>query len=894
MKIAKIIAPVAGILLLASPVFAQSTADINAQIATLLAQIKALQAQIAQLEGRPATSASACVNLSYNLYSDQSDSTTNGEVTKLQQFLAQDSSIYPAGLITGYFGPMTEAAVQRWQARNGIVSSGSADTTGYGYVGPRTRAAMSCGGSTSANANTITNPLTTYTLQRDSLVVRVFDTWTTTGGAATFSNVTKDTAPQLCAIASNDATCVWSGQIVRPTLYLVGSFRASLYPIGNPLQEGLQHHIEVADTQQDAQYRLFAIHEDLLGRVTGIHELETREEVSTKAGVRVFAWDLKERVTAANGTVSIQDLPEGTYKLKAVNVTNGTVSLPSEQFRTKSPAKSRSSTGFSYAANTPLVNGYWSGNGVYFFGGASDEDTLTLVGTMAMYDIFRGVDFPARGEINTVVFVQEAGSVVIIANNVEKIKFKDVSLTIDELLQLLASRNGGIYRTEKYYDAPDSQPALRATPTPLTTDITTNATAQPLSCELSSSKAVVSVHEAFTLTWKSNADYGTPQFATAGDDYVGPNGSITLNVGTAGERTYTITFSGKGKQTTCSTKVTVIGGSTPGTLQISAGTQPTNSLAMQGTQVPFASFTLTNNTNRLASIKNMTIRLGDASSSQVFSSLRVQDDRGVGWTGGSGVGTVFSSNGQALIGTGFTLASGETRTYTILGGMANNLSAYAGQTVTLSLIGLGTDFVVSGTLPIVGATHQVSSPLTYSAPPTIAIVSSVVSISPAMSMGVQYDNMPAASVRIVNSSGAIVWTQNLTAGGGGSTVVSLSSVLPTGYYTAQAVGSNGTIYATSAPYYFMPAPTCTLSATNPYDYSTGNQIPVTLSWTSQNATSASGSGQYIHGTQPLVSLGSVGLSGSMTVNPNDSINYTFTFTGAGGSKACTAQVALKG
>ncbi len=135
----------------ATPTFAQTT-DGAAQIQALLAQVKALQAQVAQLQGQP-TNTNACLSLSYNLYADQEDASTNGEVTKLQQFLAQDSSIYPAGLVTGYFGPMTETAVQRWQARNGVVSSGSPDTTGYGYVGPKTRAAMSCGGSTAYQPN---------------------------------------------------------------------------------------------------------------------------------------------------------------------------------------------------------------------------------------------------------------------------------------------------------------------------------------------------------------------------------------------------------------------------------------------------------------------------------------------------------------------------------------------------------------------------------------------------------------------------------------------------------------------------------------------------------------------------------------------------------------------
>ena len=173
----------------ATPTFAQTT-DAAAQIQALLAQLKALQAQIAQLQGQPA-STNACLSLSYNLYADQVDARTNGEVTKLQQFLAQDSSIYPAGLVTGYFGPMTETAVQRWQARNGVVSSGSPDTTGYGYVGPKTRAAMSCSNSTvyQPQTNTNTKPAVTQTssnLTSNTLnIVSPRDTTVSVGGEVT-------------------------------------------------------------------------------------------------------------------------------------------------------------------------------------------------------------------------------------------------------------------------------------------------------------------------------------------------------------------------------------------------------------------------------------------------------------------------------------------------------------------------------------------------------------------------------------------------------------------------------------------------------------------------------------------------------------------------------------
>ncbi len=56
------------------------------------------------------------------------------DVERLQQLLAQDKEVYPDGLVTGFFGRMTEAAVKRFQAKYGL--------SAVGIVGPLTRSKL--------------------------------------------------------------------------------------------------------------------------------------------------------------------------------------------------------------------------------------------------------------------------------------------------------------------------------------------------------------------------------------------------------------------------------------------------------------------------------------------------------------------------------------------------------------------------------------------------------------------------------------------------------------------------------------------------------------------------------------------------------------------------------
>lgn len=63
---------------------------------------------------------------------------TGQDVTTLQNYLSTNANWYPSGLVTGFFGNMTQSGVQKFQAAQGIVSNGTPATTGYGRVGPAT------------------------------------------------------------------------------------------------------------------------------------------------------------------------------------------------------------------------------------------------------------------------------------------------------------------------------------------------------------------------------------------------------------------------------------------------------------------------------------------------------------------------------------------------------------------------------------------------------------------------------------------------------------------------------------------------------------------------------------------------------------------------------------
>ena len=191
--------------------------------------------------GQTTTTDKSCLLITHNLFLDTTDGTTGGDVTKLQNFLI--ASGYMQGSATGYFGPATQAGVQAYQAANGIVSSGTPDTTGYGYVGAKTRSVLS------AHCTAASGPFTaTPTAGAAPLAVTFNATGLQSGTTYSVDNgdgtaTTLTAAAGTCA--SGSTTCTMSGMHSYAS---AGTFTAKLmkstnsvtctdvsYDVNNPL-----------------------------------------------------------------------------------------------------------------------------------------------------------------------------------------------------------------------------------------------------------------------------------------------------------------------------------------------------------------------------------------------------------------------------------------------------------------------------------------------------------------------------------------------------------------------------------------------------------------------------------------------------------------------------------
>jgi plastocyanin len=115
------------------------SASTSTNVATLEAQVQMLIKQVAELRTRLTETQKSNLGLKEEVVAMRAElklmrtlklGDNNSDVKLLQELLATDPTIYPEGKVTGFFGPMTSAAVKRFQEKAGIEK--------VGQVGPKT------------------------------------------------------------------------------------------------------------------------------------------------------------------------------------------------------------------------------------------------------------------------------------------------------------------------------------------------------------------------------------------------------------------------------------------------------------------------------------------------------------------------------------------------------------------------------------------------------------------------------------------------------------------------------------------------------------------------------------------------------------------------------------
>jgi len=109
-----------------------TTASLQALIQTLQEQIKSLNAQMQAIKQAQSqvVATGGEIKDTLKLISQLREGAEGENVKLLQAVLAADSTIYPEGRITGYYGKLTAQAVKRFQRANGLEQVGN--------VGPKT------------------------------------------------------------------------------------------------------------------------------------------------------------------------------------------------------------------------------------------------------------------------------------------------------------------------------------------------------------------------------------------------------------------------------------------------------------------------------------------------------------------------------------------------------------------------------------------------------------------------------------------------------------------------------------------------------------------------------------------------------------------------------------
>jgi len=125
---------IAGMLFVALATVAVSPAAVRAQtttattdVSSLITLLQSLMKQVEDLQKQLSSLRGEVQQVRAELRAGLREGVENDDVKKIQELLATDPTIYPKGLVSGYYGPLTKEAVMAFQKRHGLTETGVVD-----------------------------------------------------------------------------------------------------------------------------------------------------------------------------------------------------------------------------------------------------------------------------------------------------------------------------------------------------------------------------------------------------------------------------------------------------------------------------------------------------------------------------------------------------------------------------------------------------------------------------------------------------------------------------------------------------------------------------------------------------------------------------------------------
>ena len=148
--------------------------------------------------------------------------------------------------------------------------------------------------------------------------------------------------------------------------------------------------------------------------------------------------------------------------------------------------------------------------------------------------------------------------------------------------------------------------------------------------------------------------------------------------------------------------------STGSGLSVSAGTQPSASLAVQNAiNIPYTRVRFTASADGDVTVNSLAVERTGLMNDAALAGVILLDENGLRL----GVSKTLNSDHTVSLNEPFVVKAGQTREMTIAGDMAASLASYAGQVGFLALKAVNTSANVNGTLPITGVGHTTNASL---------------------------------------------------------------------------------------------------------------------------------------------------------------------------------------